>query len=110
MGAWDGLLLAAYRPELVGAIVLADGGYFQDVPAGVAPEEFVDVSMGRGWYDRLNAVLPSIMDTAANRKSMPNADYASWPKVSEVAATIAFLASPQNTVTRGALVPVYGAS
>ena len=58
----------------------------------------------------VNAVLPSIMDTAANRETMPKADYAKWPKVSEVAATIAFLASPQNLVTRGAFLPVYGAS
>src|SRR5437763_6685617 len=56
----------------------------------------------------VNAVAPSIMDTPANRKSMPKADYASWPKVEEVAATILFLASPENTVTRSAVVPVYG--
>lgn len=58
----------------------------------------------------VNAVIPSIMDTPANRKAMPNADFAKWPKVSDIAATIAFLASPQNTVTRAALVPVYGQS
>ena len=56
----------------------------------------------------VNAVAPSIMDTPANRKSMPKADYATWPKVEEVAATIVFLASPENAVTRGAIVPVYG--
>ena len=56
----------------------------------------------------VNAVAPSIMDTPANRKSVPNADYASWPKVEEVAATIVFLASPDNVVTRGGVVPVYG--
>ena len=56
----------------------------------------------------VNAVAPSIMDTAANRAAMPNADYTAWPKVEEVAATILFLASPQNAVTRGAIVPVYG--
>jgi NAD(P)-dependent dehydrogenase (short-subunit alcohol dehydrogenase family) len=56
----------------------------------------------------VNAIAPSIMDTAANRKSMPNADYAAWPKVDEVAATIVYLASPDNAVTRGAIVPVYG--
>ena len=56
----------------------------------------------------VNAVAPSIMDTPANRKSMPKADYAAWPKVEEVAATIVFLASPQNAVTRGGVVPVYG--
>jgi NAD(P)-dependent dehydrogenase (short-subunit alcohol dehydrogenase family) len=58
----------------------------------------------------VNAVAPSIMDTPANRKAMPNADYAAWPKVEEVAATILFLASPDNAVTRGAIVPVYGRS
>jgi NAD(P)-dependent dehydrogenase (short-subunit alcohol dehydrogenase family) len=56
----------------------------------------------------VNAVAPSIMDTPANRASMPKADYASWPKVEDVAATILFLASPENTVTRSAVVPVYG--
>jgi NAD(P)-dependent dehydrogenase (short-subunit alcohol dehydrogenase family) len=56
----------------------------------------------------VNAIAPSIMDTAANRKSMPKADFNAWPKVEEVAATIAFLASPQNAVTRGAVVPAYG--
>jgi NAD(P)-dependent dehydrogenase (short-subunit alcohol dehydrogenase family) len=58
----------------------------------------------------VNAVLPSIMDTPANRQAMPKAEFAKWPKVNEVAATVAFLASPQNGVTRGALVPVYGQS
>jgi NAD(P)-dependent dehydrogenase (short-subunit alcohol dehydrogenase family) len=58
----------------------------------------------------VNAVAPSIMDTAANRKAMPTADHDAWPKVAEVAATILFLASPENKVTRGAIVPVYGKS
>jgi NAD(P)-dependent dehydrogenase (short-subunit alcohol dehydrogenase family) len=58
----------------------------------------------------VNAVAPSIMDTATNRAAMPKADHAAWPKVEEVAATIAFLASPENRVTRGGIVPVYGRS
>jgi NAD(P)-dependent dehydrogenase (short-subunit alcohol dehydrogenase family) len=58
----------------------------------------------------VNAVAPSILDTPANRAAMPTADHALWPKVEEVAATILFLASPQNKVTRGAVVPVYGAA
>jgi NAD(P)-dependent dehydrogenase (short-subunit alcohol dehydrogenase family) len=58
----------------------------------------------------VNAVAPSIMDTPANRKAMPKADHSAWPKVEEVAATIAFLASSDNRVTRGAIVPVYGKS
>ena len=58
----------------------------------------------------VNAVAPSIMDTPANRVAMPKADYAAWPKVEEVAATILFLAAPENKVTRGGVVPVYGRS
>ena len=56
----------------------------------------------------VNAVAPSILDTPENRQSMPKANHAAWPKVEEVAATILFLASPENRVTRGAIVPVYG--
>jgi NAD(P)-dependent dehydrogenase (short-subunit alcohol dehydrogenase family) len=56
----------------------------------------------------VNAVAPSIMDTPANRGAMPKADFTAWPKVEEVAATILFLASADNKVTRGAIVPVYG--
>jgi NAD(P)-dependent dehydrogenase (short-subunit alcohol dehydrogenase family) len=58
----------------------------------------------------VNAVAPSIMDTPANRKAMPKANFDAWPKVEEVAATIAFLASPDNRVSRGGIVPVYGKS
>jgi NAD(P)-dependent dehydrogenase (short-subunit alcohol dehydrogenase family) len=58
----------------------------------------------------VNAVVPSIIDTPANRAAMPDAGHAAWPKPEEIAETIAFLASPQNLATRGALVPVYGRS
>jgi NAD(P)-dependent dehydrogenase (short-subunit alcohol dehydrogenase family) len=58
----------------------------------------------------VNAVAPSIMDTPSNRKSMPKANYDNWPKTEEVAQTILFLASPENKVTRGGVVPVYGRS
>jgi NAD(P)-dependent dehydrogenase (short-subunit alcohol dehydrogenase family) len=56
----------------------------------------------------VNAIAPSTMDTPANRQAMPKADHAAWAKVEDVAATILFLASPENRVTRGAVVPVYG--
>jgi NAD(P)-dependent dehydrogenase (short-subunit alcohol dehydrogenase family) len=56
----------------------------------------------------VNAIAPSTMDTPANRQAMPKADHAAWAKVEEVGATILFLASPENRVTRGAVVPVYG--
>jgi hypothetical protein len=49
-----------------------------------------------------------MMDTAANRAAMPKANFDARPKVEEVAATIAFLASLDNKATRGGVVPVYG--
>lgn len=58
----------------------------------------------------VNAVAPSIMDTRSNRISMPKANFDNWPKTEEVARTILFLASPENKVTRGGVVPVYGRS
>jgi NAD(P)-dependent dehydrogenase (short-subunit alcohol dehydrogenase family) len=56
----------------------------------------------------VNAVVPSIIDTPANRSAMPAADHTAWPKAAEIAETVAFLASPANRLTSGALVPVYG--
>jgi len=58
----------------------------------------------------VNAVLPSIIDTEANRRAMPKADHSAWPKTGEIARVIAWLASPVQTLTSGALVPVYGRS
>ena len=58
----------------------------------------------------VNAVAPSIMDTPTNRRDMPKANFDAWPKVEEVATTILFLASPENKVSRGGVVPVFGAS
>jgi len=56
----------------------------------------------------VNAIAPSIMDTPANRHSMPDADYSRWPTTEEVAESILTLASPRNTLTSGAIIPVYG--
>ena len=58
----------------------------------------------------VNAIAPSLMDTPANRKSMPDADFTCWPSVDDVAAAIVWLASPENTLVRGSLIPVYGRS
>jgi NAD(P)-dependent dehydrogenase (short-subunit alcohol dehydrogenase family) len=58
----------------------------------------------------VNAVLPSVLDTPANREALPDADHDEWATPDAVAATIAYLASPQNESTRGALVTAYGRS
>lgn len=56
----------------------------------------------------VNAVVPSIMDTPANRRATPDADFSRWPTPAEVAEAIGFLVSPKNTLTSGALIPVFG--
>lgn len=58
----------------------------------------------------VNAIAPSIMDTPTNRAGMPEANFAQWVKVEDVASTVAFLASPENQCTRSGVVPVYGLS
>jgi NAD(P)-dependent dehydrogenase (short-subunit alcohol dehydrogenase family) len=55
----------------------------------------------------VNAVAPSILDTAANRAAMPDAPYHRWVAPAALAELMIFLASPDNRVTRGAVVPVY---
>ncbi len=59
---------------------------------------------------RVNSVLPSIIDTPANRSAMPKADYAKWPKAEEIAGVILFLCSEEGRVIHGASIPVYGES
>lgn len=56
----------------------------------------------------VNAVLPSIIDTPANRAAMPGGKTDRWPKPAQLARTILWLASPDNELTSGALIPVYG--
>jgi NAD(P)-dependent dehydrogenase (short-subunit alcohol dehydrogenase family) len=59
---------------------------------------------------RVNSVLPSIIDTEVNRKAMPKADFAKWPKPEDIARVILFLCSEEAKVIHGAAIPVYGDS
>jgi NAD(P)-dependent dehydrogenase (short-subunit alcohol dehydrogenase family) len=56
----------------------------------------------------VNAVLPSIIDTAPNRRDMPKADFDKWVKPSQLAEVIVFLLSDQASAITGALIPVTG--
>jgi NAD(P)-dependent dehydrogenase (short-subunit alcohol dehydrogenase family) len=62
----------------------------------------------RGTGVRANSVLPSIIDTAANRKAMPRADFTKWPKPEEIARVILYLCSDDAKLVHGAAIPVYG--
>ena len=55
-----------------------------------------------------NSILPSVIDTAANRRGNPDSDYSRWVKPEEIARVILFLVGPDARVISGAAVPVYG--
>ena len=59
---------------------------------------------------RVNSVVPSVIDTEANRAAMPRADFSKWPKPEEIARVIVFLCSDDARVIHGAAIPVYGQS
>ena len=86
--------MSAYAASKAGVIALT-----QALAAELAAQDIL-----------VNAVVPSIIDTPANRASMPDADHAAWPRPDQIAATIAFLASPDNQVTTGGAIPVSGRS
>lgn len=104
-GGGGRIVNVAARPVLVPSVNLAA---YAPAKAGVAALTQSLAAELLGEQILINAVLPSLMDTPANRAAMPDADHASWPKTTEVAEAIAFLASPANTLTSGTLMPVYG--
>jgi NAD(P)-dependent dehydrogenase (short-subunit alcohol dehydrogenase family) len=57
---------------------------------------------------RCNAILPSVIDTPANREAMPNAEHAKWVPPEQIAKVVRFLVSDDSKPTTGAAVPVYG--
>lgn len=97
----------AAKPALVPAGGISAYAASKSAVAGLTLSLAEELATRSIW---VNAIVPSVMDTPANRAGMPDADHSRWPSVDEVAKTVAFLASPENAVTRGALVPVYGAS
>jgi NAD(P)-dependent dehydrogenase (short-subunit alcohol dehydrogenase family) len=62
----------------------------------------------KGTGVRANSILPSIIDTEVNRKAMPNADFARWPKPQDIARVVLFLCGDDAKLIHGAAIPVYG--
>jgi NAD(P)-dependent dehydrogenase (short-subunit alcohol dehydrogenase family) len=117
------LARAAVRPMLKqgkGAIVNVAARAGLDHPAGLgayAASKAAAVAMIdslaadlKGSGVRANSILPSIIDTEANRKAMPGADFGKWPKPEEIAKVILFLCSEDARLIHGAAIPVYGNS
>jgi len=85
---------SAYAASKAGAVALMDSLAAEVKGSGV----------------RVNSILPSIIDTEANRKAMPAADFSKWPKPADIAQVILFLCSDEAKVIHGAAIPVYGES
>jgi len=85
------------------------GAYAASKAAAVAMMDSLAADV-KGTGVRVNSILPSIIDTAVNRKAMPNGDFTFWPKPEEIAQVILFLCSDNAAVIHGAAVPVYGNS
>ena len=85
------------------------GAYAASKAAAVAMMDSLAADL-KGSGVRVNTILPSIIDTEANRKAMPGADFAKWPKPEDIARVILFLCSDDAKVIHGAAIPVYGDS
>jgi NAD(P)-dependent dehydrogenase (short-subunit alcohol dehydrogenase family) len=89
---WESAGAAAYAAAKAAVVALAQAVAAETRESGV----------------RVNVVLPSILDTPANRRSMPNADFSSWVSPSSLSAVIGFLLSDAARDISGAAIPVYG--
>lgn len=116
------LLARAFVPRMIerksGAIVniaaraavdhaAGAGAYAASKAAAVAMMDCLAADL-KGTGVRVNSVLPSIIDTEANRRAMPNMDFTAWPKPEEIAQVVLFLASDEARLIDGTSVPVYG--
>jgi NAD(P)-dependent dehydrogenase (short-subunit alcohol dehydrogenase family) len=111
-------VLLSHDPPTRGAIVCVSSraarrpfpgaaGYVVSKAAVLALVDTLDAEYGKDGI-RANAVLPSVIDTPANRRSMPDADFATWVAPEEIAGVVRFLCSDDASAISGGHVPVYG--
>jgi NAD(P)-dependent dehydrogenase (short-subunit alcohol dehydrogenase family) len=81
------------------------GAYAASKAAALAMMDSLAADL-KGTGVRVNSILPSIIDTEPNRKAMPQANFADWPKPEDIARVILFLCSDEARVIHGAAIPV----
>ena len=106
-------LLAASGGAIVNigaAAAIKAGAGFAPYAASKAAVARLTESLAEEWKGkvRINALLPTIIDTPANRRDMPKADFTAWVAPTEIAAAIEFLLSPGASGITGALIPIAG--
>ena len=106
-------LLAASSGAIVNigaAAAIKSGAGFAPYAASKAAVARLTESLAEEWKGkvRVNALLPTIIDTPMNRRDMPKADFAAWVQPVEIADAIAFLLSSQASGITGALIPIAG--
>jgi NAD(P)-dependent dehydrogenase (short-subunit alcohol dehydrogenase family) len=89
---WTGASAAAYTASKAAVVAFAQAVAAEVLTSGV----------------RVNAVLPSTLDTEANRRAMPDADPKAWVSLPSAAKVIAFLLSEDARDISGAAIPLYG--
>lgn len=82
-------------------------GYVASKAAAVAMIDSLAADL-KGTGVRANSILPGIIDTEANRRAMPTADFSKWPTPEAIARVILFLCSDDAALINGASIPVYG--
>jgi NAD(P)-dependent dehydrogenase (short-subunit alcohol dehydrogenase family) len=101
-GAFVGVSARAALRPFPGA-----AGYITGKAALLAFVQALDAEY-KGAGVRCNAVLPSVIDTPANREATPDADFSRWVQPAEIAKVIRFLISADSAPVSGAGIPVYG--
>ncbi|HTV99624.1 MAG TPA: SDR family oxidoreductase [Streptosporangiaceae bacterium] len=89
-----------------GVVTKGYGFAYSVSKAGVLHLVSMAADEARGSGITVNCVVPSFIDTPANRAAIPDADYAAWPKVPDIAQTFVYLASPGSGLVNGAAIPV----
>jgi NAD(P)-dependent dehydrogenase (short-subunit alcohol dehydrogenase family) len=101
-GAYVGVSARAGLRPFPGA-----AGYVTSKAAVLAFVQALDAEY-RGDGVRCNAILPSVIDTPANREAQPDADWSKWVPPEQIALVVRFLVSDDSAPTSGAGIPVYG--